>query len=223
MGRGKREQESNGARTRPSSTGNKFGSSVCIHRRKENSPSRSSKVILTDNTERMNIHDNLPPDSSNTSIVLTINNENRSQTDTRRVLVPEIKISSEENEDVCQHHVIESNNSGFKKHHTRSKSAISDSYTARLETPIQKETRRHSLPEMKIENGSRGKDSHGGSLHGKDISAFYSLWNRPNSPTLLGRGSLEAPNALKRQGPFRCCGCPTREEHLKRDCLDNNI
>ncbi|KAK3607343.1 hypothetical protein CHS0354_036951 [Potamilus streckersoni] len=224
MGRGKREHESNAARTRSSSIGNKFSSSVCVDSIQENSQIKSlgGEVQLVDNTERMNLQDKLQRYNSNISIHLTSNNENQSNTDTRRVLVPEIKISSEENEDVCQH-VIESNNSVSRKDLKRPKSAIADCYAARLEAPSGSEIRRHSLPAMKIENGSTEKVSHDGSLHGKDIAAFYSLWNRPNSPTLLGRGSLEAPKALKRKGPYRCCGCLTREEHLKRECGDKNI
>ncbi|KAL3858683.1 hypothetical protein ACJMK2_008945 [Sinanodonta woodiana] len=73
------------------------------------------------------------------------------------------------------------------------------------------ETRRYSMPDIHITcDGVDNIDKDGG-LNGHDMSPFYCLWNRPKSPRLLGRGALDVPNALKRQGLYRDCGCLTRE------------
>ncbi|KAL3858684.1 hypothetical protein ACJMK2_008946 [Sinanodonta woodiana] len=81
------------------------------------------------------------------------------------------------------------------------------------------ETRRYSMPDIHIKCDGVDNIDKDGSLNGRDMSPFYCLWNRPKSLRLLGRGALDIPKALKRQGEYRYCGCLTREadQHVERD------
>ncbi|KAK3607344.1 hypothetical protein CHS0354_036952 [Potamilus streckersoni] len=97
----------------------------------------------------------------------------------------------------------------------RPSSAKSESYCMVNNRPL--DTRRYSMPAIKIEHQHVDNIINDGSLSGHDMSSFYCLWNRPKSPKLLGRGALDVPNALKRQGIYRDCGCMTREAHQHFD------